>query len=592
VVPCLDEDTVTDLLAGRLRLDAAGVEEHLHACPTCARLIGLCAKDLDGEAGTPAGSAPGSARTSAPTSAPTPTQKSSSTSGLASGTSTTVEKASSSRPRGGYVYELTAGTILNDTYEVLRPIGRGGMGEVYEVRHVRLAGRYAVKVLRNDVSGDEDLLSRFRREAEITSALHHPHIVQVIDFNRTPDGCSFLAMEYMDGCDLAALLRQEGKLPLPRAFRMMSQIVSALTAAHRQGIVHRDLKPANIFVLRDPDDGEERIKLMDFGLSKRSSTRLDASLAFSQDRALIGTPMYMAPEQARGQNREVTPATDQFALAAIFFELLTGTPPFPGDNLAEVLYAIAHERPAALSAQRPELRGVERALERAFAKAQTDRFPSVQSFFRAVENAATEDLARAQQVASSPRRSKKKSLGFSLGAGVLAIAVALIWQTRRGGSTVSVSRANHAIAGDADSALPAPAQAARALPPDDPLARGDGNRQAVKFTPPAAADALAPEQTSTAARGRAGASGRPPARAHVVPFTGPAVRAAPKRPRKLAIENGLPGNREDDGLGAQPNGEARDSAAPSTVPAAADPEAVAPETPAQLVTPHNLIDKL
>jgi serine/threonine-protein kinase len=336
-LPCFDEDVVTDLIAGRRRLDVEAVA-HLEECPACVRLLGAAAA---------------------------------------------IVKSSSSPSLPHARDVLEPGTVLNDTYTVIRLIGRGGMGEVYEVSHVRLQGRYAVKVLRADISEDQKLISRFRREADITSALRHPNIVHVIDFDRTADGFAFLAMELLAGCDLATLLRREGPLPLDRVLRFVAQIVSALSAVHKQGIVHRDLKPENVFVL--PDEDEERIKLMDFGLSKWSGDSLTQSLRLSRDQALIGTPRYMAPEQAMARNKEITPATDQFALAALVYEMLAGVPAFSADSLAELLHAIVYEKEADLRTHRKDLPpGVAQAIHRALAKAPEDRFPSVQELFRAL----------------------------------------------------------------------------------------------------------------------------------------------------------------------------------------------------------------
>ena len=308
---------------------------------------------------------------------------------------------------------LAPDTVLRDTYVVLRLIGRGGMGEVYEVRHLRLAGRYALKVLRPEVSRDDDLLARFRREAHITSALHHPNIVQVIDFDRTAEDCVFLAMEYLQGADLAAVLRREGRLSMGRVRHLMGQVVSALSAAHRRGIVHRDLKPANIFILEDDatasrdtslESSAGLVKLMDFGLSKWDQTLKDASISVSREQSLIGTPRYMAPEQAQGRNRDVTAATDQFALAAITYEMLTGVSPFRGETLAEVLHAIIFENPAPLLSLRPDVPApAAQAIERALAKAPDKRFPSVNEFWRQLERSYELAMATTRATPTSLR---------------------------------------------------------------------------------------------------------------------------------------------------------------------------------------------
>src|SRR4051812_43396228 len=260
---------------------------------------------------------------------------------------------------------LPEGTLLNGTYRIIRLVGRGGMGEVYEAAHSRLAGRYAVKVLTPDIAGAPAVLSRFKREAEITSAMHHPNIVQVLDFDQTPEGRPFLAMEYLEGRHLGDLIAAEGPLSLARTIDIVAPVVSALSAIHRQQIVHRDLKPPNIFLVRS-EDGGEVVKLLDFGLSKRWGASGTDSLLLSKDRILLGTPMYMAPEQARGEVDAVGPAADQFALGAIVYEMLTKHAPFAADSIHAMLYRILYAEPARLRARAPELpAGVEAAVHRA-----------------------------------------------------------------------------------------------------------------------------------------------------------------------------------------------------------------------------------
>jgi serine/threonine-protein kinase len=319
--------------------------------------------------------------------------------------------------------------LLKNTYSVVRLIGRGGMGEVYEVRHVRLAGRYAVKVLPSRVSGDDELMRRFRREAEITSALRHPNIVHVIDFDRTPEGCIFLAMEYLDGNDLSALLDREGPLAPGRVLHLNEQIVSALTAAHRQGVVHRDLKPGNVFVLASDDPRDDRVKLMDFGLSKWSAAGLDNSLALSRELALIGTPRYMSPEQAQGRNRDVSPATDQFALAAISYEMLAGAPPFSGETLAEVLHAIVYTDAQPVTAHRPSLSpALDGVLARGLSKSPADRYESVAHFQRALRAAVVAGLHRPSTSTLTrvrPARGRRRA-ALAVGTAVFACAMAAL----------------------------------------------------------------------------------------------------------------------------------------------------------------------
>jgi serine/threonine-protein kinase len=280
---------------------------------------------------------------------------------------------------------LPPGQLLAGTYRIERPLGKGGMGEVYEASHARLAGRYAVKLLLREIGQNEEVLRRFKQEAEVTSRLRHPNIVQVIDFAQMPDGTPFMVMEFLEGRDLALELRAVGRLPLPRVVELVDQIASGLAAAHAEGIVHRDLKPANVFLT--PLRGRDRVlaKIVDFGISKVRA--LTSSLTRTQ--TVIGTPQYMSPEQARGLGREIDGRTDQFALGTMVFEMLTGQPAFRADELSAIIYQIVHEpAPTLASVGLGGLDPVEAVIARAMAKAPQDRFPSVIDFASALEAAA------------------------------------------------------------------------------------------------------------------------------------------------------------------------------------------------------------
>ena len=306
-----------------------GVEEHLASCDKCTELVAAAAplvassmevtRSLHDKAFGPQGIS------SQPT---TPN------SGAAA--------AARDRPL------LAPGTPLDTTYQVVRFLGRGGMGDVYEVKHARLAGRYAAKLLSSDLADNAQAFSRFQREALIASGLSHPNIVNVIDFCHLSDGLPCLVMEFLDGVDLAQVLAL-GQMSLMRTLRLVRQIVSALSTLHAHQIIHRDLKPQNIFVLPEHDGEPERVKLVDFGLAKRSNP----SMVVTHDRTLLGTPQYMAPEQALGSAENVGPEADQFSLAAIVFEMLGGRHPFGGEVLSTVLYRIVHEPPTPLATPVP-----------------------------------------------------------------------------------------------------------------------------------------------------------------------------------------------------------------------------------------------
>jgi eukaryotic-like serine/threonine-protein kinase len=275
------------------------------------------------------------------------------------------------------------GETLSNAYRVVRLIGEGAMGGIFEARLLRLDKRVAIKVLARELAANSEALQRFHREAEITSQLGHPHIINVFDFGTTQNGQPFLVMEYLEGEDLASKLQRKGTLSLTAAVRITKQVASALAETHAKGIVHRDLKPANVFIIRV--QGEDFAKVLDFGISKVRA----ASTALTNASTLMGTPMYMAPEQAKGET-ELDHLTDQWALACITFEMLAGRPPFLGDDTAALLYQVVHQDPPRLSHFVKDLPAeVERVVQRALIKRPADRFPNVTAFARALEAAAT-----------------------------------------------------------------------------------------------------------------------------------------------------------------------------------------------------------
>ena len=397
---CLDEQEIVDFASGLLpAAKLPGVEEHLAACDKCTELVAGAAPlvassmevthSLHDQAFGPQGIS----------SQPTTPQ-----SGPRSGTR--------DRPL------LAPGTPLDNTYQVVRFLGRGGMGDVYEVKHARLAGRYAAKLLSSDLADNAQAFSRFQREALIASGLSHPNIVNVIDFCHLSDGLPCLVMEFLDGVDLAQVLAL-GQMSLMRTLRLVRQIVSALSTLHGHQIIHRDLKPQNIFVLPEHDGEPERVKLVDFGLAKRSNP----SMVVTHDRTLLGTPQYMAPEQALGSAENVGPEADQFSLAAIVFEMLGGRHPFGGEVLSTVLYRIVHEPPTPLATLCPHVPPhVVAAIERALSKDRQARFPSVKAFLQALEGEG------AAMTPSSPLTTKKVHRSWFIrrevlaSAGVLAVA--------------------------------------------------------------------------------------------------------------------------------------------------------------------------
>ena len=380
---CLDENRVLDLVRGRAAgQPLADAESHLAVCDDCVRLFAEAAVSVSGVA--PRGAAPND---------------------VGDLPETTTLRAAEGEP-GAVAVEpgsLAPGTLLNDTYRVIRFIGRGGMGEVYEIAHARLSGRYAAKVLTQQIPATDEIISRFRREAQITSALRHPNIVQVMDFNWTSHGRPFLVMEYLEGVHLGRVIHAEGPLTLARVLQIVGPVVSALGAVHRSGVIHRDLKPPNIMLLPGLDRTGEVVKLLDFGLSKRTDRDVSESLLVSRERMLLGTPLYMAPEQVRGETETVGSAADQFALAAIIYEMLTRRAAFAGDCLETVLYRIAHVEPEAMSQQIAGVPvAVDRVVQRALSKNAAARFSSIGAFYDAFREAGgTQRLAERDAASGS-----------------------------------------------------------------------------------------------------------------------------------------------------------------------------------------------
>ena len=276
------------------------------------------------------------------------------------------------------------GTTLEGAYRITRPIGQGGMSAVYAAVQLRLNKRVAVKVMARELALNEEALARFHREAEITSHLGHPHLVTVMDFGMAPTGQPYLVMEYLEGSDLAQRMHDVGRLTLETAVHITKQVASALAAAHEQGVVHRDLKPANVFLVALPGE-PDFVKILDFGISKVRAARTQLTNAST----IIGTPDYMSPEQATGMLDEIDHRTDQWALACMIWEMLSGRPPFAGADVSAVFYQVIHLDPQPLGKRAPDLPpAVEAILRRALSKSMVDRYPSMRDFAQALEAAA------------------------------------------------------------------------------------------------------------------------------------------------------------------------------------------------------------
>ena len=286
------------------------------------------------------------------------------------------------------------GLTLNDTYVPERILGEGGMGRVYLARHTRIRQkRVAVKVLHPEFFGNAHVLARFQREAETAAAITHPNVVTVLDIDRTPHGLPYLVTEYLDGVDLSEQLKAHGKFSANTAVHIARQLCKGLGAAHQSQVIHRDVKPQNIFLVGDFSRGlPERpsIKVLDFGLSRFSD---DSQNQLTQAGCIMGTPAYMAPEQALGQ--VVDHRTDIYGVGVVLYTMLTGRPPFDADTpQATVLAVMNSDPPRPRSVEPSILPRLELLIERAMARNPAERYQDMAAFEQALSSFETEILAR------------------------------------------------------------------------------------------------------------------------------------------------------------------------------------------------------
>jgi serine/threonine-protein kinase len=266
------------------------------------------------------------------------------------------------------------GMVLQDRYKILRLLGEGGMGAVYEAEHVLIKKRVAVKCLHPQYAQNSQVVARFHREALAATSIGHPNIIEVHDLGRFPDGSVFMVLELLEGRDFAHLIDEEGPQPLDRVVHILLQICDALLAAHAKGIVHRDLKPENVFLVRRGED-PHFVKLLDFGISKMKSASDAPGSNMTRTGMALGTPYYMAPEQAQGR-KDVDHRADIYALGVILFRALTGQHPFDHDSYPMLVLKICTEPPPPLLRYRPDLPPeIEQIAAKMLAKNPNDRYP-------------------------------------------------------------------------------------------------------------------------------------------------------------------------------------------------------------------------
>jgi serine/threonine-protein kinase len=297
------------------------------------------------------------------------------------------------------------GITLSGRYLVKRKLGQGGMGAVYEVTHTEIGGRYAVKVLLEKYAQRDAIVKRLKQEAQLATSLDHEHIIRVTDFGNTDDGRTYVVMEFLEGESLAECLSRESKLPEQRILRIASQTASALAAAHAKGIVHRDIKPENVFLLKRKE--LDFVKVVDFGISKnlRQSDEQEEQPRLTQTGMVLGTPLYMSPEQARGDD-DLDHRVDIYALGVIMYEAAAGHVPFAGTNYLSVISQVLNNDPKPIRQVRPDLsEEFEAIVSRAMAKDREHRYTSATAMLADL-NALLEDPTHSTERAkiTGPRR--------------------------------------------------------------------------------------------------------------------------------------------------------------------------------------------
>lgn len=324
--------------------------------------------------------------------------------------------------------------VLRSRYEIRRTLGVGGMGAVFLAEEVGLEREVAIKVLPPKLAEDPSVVARFEREAKTAARLDHSHIIPIYRVE-SDGGLHYFVMKYVAGRALDALIAERGRLPVPEVTRILSEASAALDHAHRKGVVHRDIKPANILL-----DQDDRVLLADFGIAKAVA----GTAELTNTGVVIGTPYYMSPEQALGQ--QVDGRSDQYSLAVVAYRMLTGEPLFDGDSSMAILYKHIHEPPPRVRIKRPDVSDqLDLAIYRALAKTPGGRFDTMAAFARAargeeavtlVSGERTESVARPERaltgaatlpLETTPVPSSRRRLPWVLGIGAAALVGGFLW---------------------------------------------------------------------------------------------------------------------------------------------------------------------
>ena len=299
-------------------------------------------------------------------------------------------------------HEFQPGMIIRNKYEILARIGIGGMGAVYKGRHLTFNEFCAIKVVNDSIAGDANFLQRFQTEAVVTRKLRHPNAVRVDDFDYTDDGRPFIVMELVEGRNVGEILQAEGPLRVPRAVRIATQVARALGAAHKLGFVHRDIKPGNIILTMD-EQGQETAKVLDFGIAKLRQAAGDAQTGMTMTGMVVGTPLYMSPEQFMGKKagEEIDGRTDLYSLGVVLYQMVTARLPFEGDTLYSIMMQHMQGSVRPPDELVPELNipsALSRMILKSIDKSRDLRFQNAEEFIAALEQVAGDDAPSSARV--------------------------------------------------------------------------------------------------------------------------------------------------------------------------------------------------
>lgn len=293
------------------------------------------------------------------------------------------------------------GALVDGRFRIIGRAGIGAMSTVYKAIQLSMNRIVALKILRNDLGSDKAVVQRFFREAKATSLLKHPNTITIFDFGYSEEGLLYIAMEYLEGKLLSTILEMERQIDIPRAVKIVFEVALSLAEAHRKGIIHRDLKPSNIMITQI--EGQEGVKVLDFGIAKIIRGDLKIATMETQDGTIFGTPRYMSPEQAKGENLDHR--TDLYSLGVIFYQMVTGVTPFDDEDAIVIMAKHIKDPPTPPSKIRPDLIipvEVEAIIMKLLEKDRNKRFQSAEELILALKKLNLEQLEITSSIINLP----------------------------------------------------------------------------------------------------------------------------------------------------------------------------------------------